>query len=37
MRQRRPKAYRRIMRHHPRNVIPGALFTLFIILLIASF
>jgi len=25
-----------MLRHHPRNVIPGSLFTLFVILIIAS-
>lgn len=36
MPRRRRNPYRRMLRHHPRNVIPGSLFVLFVFLVIAS-
>lgn len=37
MPRRRRKPSRRMLRHHPRNVIPGSLFVLFIVILMAGF
>lgn len=36
MPRRRRNPYRRMLRHHPRNVIPGSLFTLFVIIVLAA-